>query len=682
MNLPLSTFNLQPSTTNSPTMSTLAFVWALIRKKPLAYVGYTVGWSLFSLLYLVPGLVEQRIFDTLTGAQPAAQSVWTLLALFVTAEIVRVLARYVVYLSDYSFQESLRNLLQHNLLTSVLQQPGAMPLPISTGEAISRFGDDVAEVKDFPIWLPDMFGKFLFAAVALIIMARINWVMTLVAVIPCFLGLWIARIAWARLLRVYEASARAQDRVQGFLGEIFGAVQVVKVTDSEAHVIRHFHGINETRRKAEVNERLYHYLSHATSEQVTQLGIGLILLLAGLGIRDGSFSVGDFALFMYYIWFITWFFRDCGSFVGDYQTQAVSLRRIEELAQTSVRNALLPDRPMFLDTEPPPVQSPAKQVADQLETLDIRGLTYLHPSSGRGIENINLEIARGDFVVITGRVGSGKSTLLRTLLGLLPKDAGEIRWNGEVIAAPADFFKPPHCAYTPQTPRLYSEPLRDNILMGIGEGEKGGRGERGKGGRGDGASRRGMNSGGEDSSRGRLDRHYSCPPNSPRPSHPRRRARRRHCPTGRRPGHNRRPARRQTLRRAGAAGGRRPHVRARRRTAGLRRPLQRARRGDGTETVGATRWIYELRMYDLRKSYIVHRTSPHADQQPVDEQTNRKSYIVNRTSIVVSHRRAALRRADHIIVLKEGKVEDEGTLDELLERCVEMQQLWQQETQK
>ncbi len=47
------------------------------------------------------------------------------------------------------------------------------------------------------------------------------------------------------------------------------------------------------------------------------------------------------------------------------------------------------------------------------------------------------------------------------------------------------------------------------------------------------------------------------------------------------------------------------------------------------------------------------------------------------TCLVVSHRHAALRRADQIIVLKDGKVEDVGTLDVLLERCAEMQRLWQ-----
>ena len=46
------------------------------------------------------------------------------------------------------------------------------------------------------------------------------------------------------------------------------------------------------------------------------------------------------------------------------------------------------------------------------------------------------------------------------------------------------------------------------------------------------------------------------------------------------------------------------------------------------------------------------------------------------TCLVVSHRRPVLQRAEHIIVLKEGRVEAEGTLEELLNSSKEMQRLW------
>jgi ATP-binding cassette subfamily B protein len=101
-----------------------------------------------------------------------------------------------------------------------------------------------------------------------------------------------------------------------------------------------------------------------------------------------------------------------------------------------------------------------------LAHLEVRGLTYDHDGDVRGIVDVSFELRRGSFTVITGRIGAGKSTLLDALLGLIPRDRGEIRWNGVVVDDPATFFVPPRSAYTPQVPRLFSETLRENLLLG------------------------------------------------------------------------------------------------------------------------------------------------------------------------------------------------------------------------
>src|SRR6266581_9568297 len=113
--------------------------------------------------------------------------------------------------------------------------------------------------------------------------------------------------------------------------------------------------------------------------------------------------------------------------------------------------------------------TPVKSDMHRLETLDAGDLVYHYPDTGRGIEGIHIHLKRGTLTVIVGRIGSGKTTLLQVLLGLLPKDAGEIRWNGVLVENPASFFVPPRSAYTAQIPHLFSATLKENILLGLPE---------------------------------------------------------------------------------------------------------------------------------------------------------------------------------------------------------------------
>jgi ATP-binding cassette subfamily B protein len=103
---------------------------------------------------------------------------------------------------------------------------------------------------------------------------------------------------------------------------------------------------------------------------------------------------------------------------------------------------------------------------DALRSVEAQALCYTFPNSAVGLRDVSLQIARGQLVIVTGRIGSGKTTLLRVLLGLLPAQSGQLLWNGRRIDQPDVFLTPPRVAYTPQTPRLFSDTLRDNLLLG------------------------------------------------------------------------------------------------------------------------------------------------------------------------------------------------------------------------
>jgi ATP-binding cassette subfamily B protein len=84
--------------------------------------------------------------------------------------------------------------------------------------------------------------------------------------------------------------------------------------------------------------------------------------------------------------------------------------------------------------------------------IEALGLTYTYPGSRSGIVDVDLCLGRGLFTVLAGRAGAGKTMLLRVLLGLLPRDAGQIRREGQIVRDPASIFVPPRCVYVPQVP--------------------------------------------------------------------------------------------------------------------------------------------------------------------------------------------------------------------------------------
>src|SRR5262249_38813088 len=116
--------------------ATWPFNWALIRHSPGIYAVHCAFHMLFLAAPVVLGLIEKSVFDTITDVAPARLGVWALVALYISVGVARLAASFADIWGDVTFRYSVGAMLRHNMLASLLRRPGAVPLPVTSGEAI------------------------------------------------------------------------------------------------------------------------------------------------------------------------------------------------------------------------------------------------------------------------------------------------------------------------------------------------------------------------------------------------------------------------------------------------------------------------------------------------------------------------------------------------------------------
>jgi branched-chain amino acid transport system ATP-binding protein len=100
--------------------------------------------------------------------------------------------------------------------------------------------------------------------------------------------------------------------------------------------------------------------------------------------------------------------------------------------------------------------------------LRLEGLNAWYDRS-HVVQDVSLEVRRGEIVTLMGRNGAGKTTTLRSLMGLVSQRSGSMRFDGhDMLAAPVHARFHAGLAYVPEERRIVAGlTVRENLQLGL-----------------------------------------------------------------------------------------------------------------------------------------------------------------------------------------------------------------------
>ena len=322
------------------------------------------------------------------------------------------------------------------------------------GNLMSLYTNDIDTIQEcFGDGILMFFDALVLGLMALYKMWRMDYKLTLLALIPALIMFGIGTVMGTAMTKRWEERQQAFSDLSDFAQENFSGIAVIKAFVKELKELMAFRKLNKQNEEINV---IYTKIATLLEVLVTLFVESVICVILGYGgylVYQGRFNAGQLVEYIGYFEAIVWPIMAISMLIEKTSRGKASLNRITELLDAPIDVA---DRPGVQE-----LQSPQGSV-------EFRHLTFRYPDGEYDVlQDISFTIHPGESVGIVGKTGAGKTALVDLLLRTYNVPDGTLFVDGKDVNTLAIHSVRAACAYVPQDNFLFSDTIAHNIGFGV-----------------------------------------------------------------------------------------------------------------------------------------------------------------------------------------------------------------------
>ncbi len=321
-----------------------------------------------------------------------------------------------------------------------------------TGDIVSRIISDVDLFSDgLLMGFTQLFTGVVTIVGTLVFMFYLNFKIAIVVVVLTPLSLFVAKFVADRSFKLFKVQSEARGDQTSFIDEMVGNLSVVKAFAHEDENMEVFDGINDRLETASIKATFISSLTNPGTRFINNIVYAAVALFGAFACIAGGMTIGGLTIFLSYANQYTKPFNEISGVITELQNALACAQRVFSLIEE------MPETP---DKESAPHD--IKLSGDVL----LENVDFSYDKDKKLIEDLNLDIKKGQRVAIVGPTGSGKTTLINLLMRFYDVDKGSIKVDFNDIRDIRRGDLRENFGMVLQETWLRNGTIRDNITLG------------------------------------------------------------------------------------------------------------------------------------------------------------------------------------------------------------------------